>query len=106
MEKKISKELQTYTITMLVFKLLKTEPSYGYKLIKDISELTNGHIQIEEGFLYPMLLKWKKAGYLDYSWEMTNNKQRRKRYKLTATGFNQYNNLKNEMKVIDDLLVK
>ena len=106
MDQKISKELQTYTITMLVFKLLKTEPSYGYKLIKDISELTNGHLQIEEGFLYPMLQKWKKAGYLDYSWEMTNNKQRRKKYKITVSGTNKFNHLRDEMKVIDSLLTK
>ena len=104
MDQKISRELQTYTITLLVFKLLKTEPSYGYKLIKDISELTNGNLQIEEGFLYPMLQKWKKEGYLDFSWEMTTNKQRRKKYKITASGTNKFNHLRDEMKVIDSLL--
>jgi PadR family transcriptional regulator, regulatory protein PadR len=106
MEEKIPKELQTYTIKLLIFKLLKSEPSYGYKIIKDVEEITNGAITIEEGYLYPMLAKWKKAGFLDFEWEMTKQNQKRKKYHLTIQGVNQYYKAKDHMKAIDSLLAK
>jgi DNA-binding PadR family transcriptional regulator len=106
MEEKIPKELQTYTITLVIFKLLKSDPSYGYKIIKDVEERSNGRITIEEGYLYPMLAKWKKAGYLDYEWEMTHQNQRRKKYRLTIQGVNFYYKMKDYLNGIGTLIEK
>jgi PadR family transcriptional regulator, regulatory protein PadR len=106
MDQKISKELQTYAITVLIFKLLKNDASYGYKLIKDVESMTNSMVQIEEGYLYPVLAKWKKAGYIDYNWEMTTGNQRRKKYKLSAAGNVFLNRLLSEAKEIETLYGK
>ena len=85
---KLSKELQTYAIVGLVFKYLKESPSYGYKLIKDIEKESGGLVQVEEGYLYPLLDKMRKQGHLNSSWESTSGNKKRKVYSLSNAGIN------------------
>lgn len=103
---KFAKEFQTYAIMLLIFKNLKEEPSYAYKLIKDLAEFTSGSLIVEEGYLYPILSKWVKLGYLDFTWHQTRNGQKRKKYSLTMAGINKFYSLKAEMKYLKDLLEK
>ena len=55
--------------------------SYGYQMVKDISE----YIEISESTLYPILRRLENAGYLvTYSAEY--NMRLRKYYKITEAG--------------------
>ena len=91
-----SKELQTFTITILLLNLLSEESSYGYKLVRDIEERSEGHVKVDEGYLYPMLAKMRREGLLNASWYMTPSKQRRKMYNLSMAGKNRLRALKED----------
>lgn len=60
---------------------VKQEDSYGYKIVKDVSE----YIDISESTLYPILRRLESANYLNvYSRE--HNGRLRKYYHLTEEG--------------------
>ncbi len=68
-------------LDICVLKAIKKEPSYGYKIIKDISAC----IIISESTLYPILRRLEAQGLLTvYSEE--HNGRLRKYYKITASG--------------------
>jgi transcriptional regulator len=43
-------------------------------------------LQIDHGSLYPALHRLEKQGWLAAEWKVTENKQRAKYYRLTASG--------------------
>ena len=51
-----------------------------------LDELTGAKMIVVEGTLYPLLTRLKNAGLLDYSWVESTAGPPRKYYKLTATG--------------------
>lgn len=51
-----------------------------------LDELTAAKMIVVEGTLYPLLTRLKNAGLLDYTWVESSAGPPRKYYKLTATG--------------------
>jgi PadR family transcriptional regulator, regulatory protein PadR len=51
-----------------------------------LGELTAAKMIVVEGTLYPLLTRLKNAGLLDYTWVESSAGPPRKYYKLTATG--------------------
>src|SRR5688500_13404780 len=51
-----------------------------------LDELTSAKMIVVEGTLYPLLTRLKNAGLLDYTWVESSAGPPRKYYKLTATG--------------------
>ncbi|MGV3641710.1 MAG: PadR family transcriptional regulator [Adhaeribacter sp.] len=51
-----------------------------------LDELTGAKMIVVEGTLYPLLTRLKNAGLLDYTWVESSAGPPRKYYKLTATG--------------------
>ncbi|WP_205499751.1 PadR family transcriptional regulator [Rufibacter psychrotolerans] len=51
-----------------------------------LEELTAAKMIVVEGTLYPLLTRLKNAGLLDYSWVESTSGPPRKYYKLTPTG--------------------
>lgn len=51
-----------------------------------LEELTAAKMIVVEGTLYPLLTRLKNAGLLDYTWVESTSGPPRKYYKLTATG--------------------
>ncbi|MDY5847069.1 MAG: helix-turn-helix transcriptional regulator, partial [Bariatricus sp.] len=42
---------------MLVLRLLKEEEKYGYQIISELKEKSNGRFALKEGTLYPVLYR-------------------------------------------------
>lgn len=83
---KFSKELQGFAINLLILKILNTEPSYAYKLIQNMYDISNGSIVCEEGYLYPLLKKLSSQGLLTANWRVSDSNQKRKYYNITVKG--------------------
>jgi transcriptional regulator len=64
------------TLELLVLKLLEAQPMNGYAIGRRIQDLSDDHLQIEEGSLYPALYQWGKS----------QNNRRAKFYGLTKAG--------------------
>ena len=74
-------QLKRGIVEVCILASLKTGPSYGYKIINDVSEI----IVISESTLYPILRRLEASNCLTtYSEEF--NGRLRKYYKLTDTG--------------------
>ena len=74
-------QLKKGLIEVCVLVALKEKDSYGYQIIKDISD----YIEISESTLYPILKRLEVNNYvLTYSVE--HNSRLRKYYRITAQG--------------------
>lgn len=81
-----SKELIKGTLRTVVLRLLDQEGRlYGYQMSKRVDELSDGHYQLTEGALYPLLHKLVKEGLLETESEKVNGRQRRY-YRITEAG--------------------
>ncbi len=70
-----------------VLKLLTRGDSYGYQLIKDISE----YIKVSESTLYPILKRLEASEFLSV-YTVEHNSRLRKYYKITSKGIKQTQN--------------
>lgn len=59
-----------------------------------IEELTKARMIVVEGTLYPLLTRLKNAGLLEYKWVESKSGPPRKYYKLTDSGSNFLNGLR------------
>lgn len=74
-------QLKKGFLEMLVLSAMKEEPSYGYKIITDLSNL----IDISESTLYPILKRLEQQRYLT-TYQEQHQSRLRKYYKITNLG--------------------
>lgn len=82
----ISKDLVAASATPLVLAILSEGESYGYAILKRVSELSGGRLQWTDGMLYPVLHRLERLGYIKASWKSSETGRDRKYYKITASG--------------------
>ena len=91
-------QLKRGILDVCVLSALYKEESYGYKIIKDLSE----HVEISESTLYPILRRLETAGALSvYSKE--HNGRLRKYYAITDTGRAKIFEFLEEWKTVSDI---
>lgn len=89
-------QLKKGIVEVCILAVLRKEPSYGYKIIQDISEL----IEISESTLYPILRRLESQNMLEtFSKEFCG--RTRKYYKITRQGIEKINDFLREWKEIE-----
>lgn len=83
---KYGRELLKGSTDHLLLFLIGQEPTYGYKLIKEIERRSGGYFQFKEGTLYPALHRLERDGLIEGKWERLSNGQERRYYYLTELG--------------------
>lgn len=83
---KITKDLVAASATPMVLGILVEADSYGYAILRRISELSDGELDWTEGLLYPLLHRLERLGHVRSSWQAVAGERRRKYYQITATG--------------------
>jgi len=75
------------TLALMVLKTLNVlGPQHGYGIAKRI-EQTSGHLlEINQGTLYPVLLKLEQEGSIVSEWGVSENNRRAKFYRITKSG--------------------
>ena len=76
-------QLKRGLLDICVLAAIKTEPSYGYKIIKDVKP----YLTISESTLYPILRRLEDGGSLTVQ-SVEHNGRLRKYYEITALGRN------------------
>ena len=84
-------QLKKGLLEICVLVVLKRKDSYGYQLIRDISEC----IDISESTLYP-ILKRLEAGACLTTYSVEHNGRLRKYYRITETGRKKISNFPKE----------
>jgi transcriptional regulator len=79
-------ELLQGTLDMIILQTLRWGPRHGYGIAQMIRANSNDALQIDTGSLYPALHRLENQGWIDAEWELSENRQRVRVYRLTATG--------------------
>ncbi|RPF21981.1 PadR family transcriptional regulator [Myceligenerans xiligouense] len=82
----IDKDLVAASATPLVLGILADGESYGYAILKRVTELSGGRMQWTDGMLYPLLHRLERQGLIESSWGTADNGRRRKHYTITPAG--------------------
>ena len=104
MEMNIGKDLVAASATPLVLAILREGESYGYAIIRRVSELSRGQLGWTDGMLYPVLHRLERNGYIEASWGRSQTGRRRKYYRLTDRGVELLANQRQQWKVVNETL--
>ena len=74
------------TLTMLVLRVLQTQPLHGYAIAQRIRQLSGDELTVEEGSLYPALQKLLLNGWVKASWVVSETGRQVREYSLTPAG--------------------
>ena len=70
----------------LVLSCLAREPMHGYRIAKELEQLSEGYFVMREGTLYPHLHELEKEGCIEGCWETVSGERERKVYRITELG--------------------
>src|SRR3990170_4627809 len=96
----INKDLVAATATPLVLAILANGDSYGYAILKRVSELSGGELQWTDGMLYRV----ERQGYIKGKWGASETGRKRKYYHLTARGQAQLAEERQQWQMVDTAL--
>ena len=75
------------TLDLLVLKTLDVMgPMHGYGIAQRIQQISEDILQLNQGTLYPALLRLEQRGWVRSDWGISDNKRRARFYSLTHAG--------------------
>lgn len=75
------------TLDLMVLKSLDTLGSmHGYGIAQRLHQVSDSMLQLNQGTLYPALLRLEQQGWITAKWGTSENHRRAKFYSLTASG--------------------
>ena len=87
MTEKYERQMKKGILDLLVLKLLNRQPKYGYQLISELRDQSDGIFVPKEGTLYPILYRLEDDGLVQSCWSSPEGKQMaRKYYQITESG--------------------
>jgi PadR family transcriptional regulator, regulatory protein PadR len=86
----MAKEVLQGTLDLMVLRTLETMgPQHGFGLAKRILQVSEGILDLNQGTLYPALLRLEQHGWIKSKWGISDNNRKAKFYELTARGRHQ-----------------
>jgi transcriptional regulator len=78
------------TLDLLVLRTLEAlGPMHGYGIAQRIEQVSGEALYLNQGTLYPALLRLQQRGLISSAWGTSENNRRAKFYSLTAAGSRQ-----------------
>jgi PadR family transcriptional regulator PadR len=75
------------TLDLMVLKTLDTLGSmHGYGIAQRIGQVSANLLQLNQGTLYPALLRLEQRGWISSKWGTSDNNRKAKFYTLTRSG--------------------
>ena len=75
------------TLALMVLKTLETMgPLHGYGVARRIEQMARGILSLNQGTIYPALLRLEQQGLITSSWGTSDNNRRAKFYEITRAG--------------------
>ena len=75
------------TLDLLVLKTLDSMgPMHGFGIAARIQQVSEDLLRLNQGTLYPALLRLEQRGWIASRWGVSKNNRRAKYYSLTRTG--------------------
>jgi PadR family transcriptional regulator PadR len=75
------------TLALMVLKTLDVlGPQHGYGVARRIEQISGELLAVNQGTLYPLLLKLEHEGSIVSEWGASDNNRRARFYRITAAG--------------------
>jgi len=75
------------TLGLMIIKTLEAMgPLHGYRIARRIEQISGNQLALNQGTLYPALLKLEEAGWISARWGTSESGRRVKIYSLTRAG--------------------
>src|SRR6204780_4785288 len=75
------------TLALMVLKTLDLlGPLHGYGIARRIEQISGELLAVNQGTLYPLLLKLEQEGAIESEWGASENNRRARFYRLTREG--------------------
>ena len=75
------------TLALMVLKTLDVMgPQHGWGIARRIEQISGDLLAVNQGTLYPLLLKLENEGSIASEWGASENNRRARFYRLTAAG--------------------
>ena len=75
------------TLDLMVLKTLAgLGPLHGYGIARRIEQVAAGSLALNQGTIYPALLRLEQRGWIKSDWGVSENNRRARFYAITAAG--------------------
>lgn len=75
------------TLALMVLKTLEAlGPLHGYGIARRIEQISGDILSVNQGTLYPVLLKLEQEGAIASDWGVSENNRKARFYRLTRSG--------------------
>lgn len=85
-----------------ILKIIEKETTYGYGILVDLKEI--GFMDLNEGTIYPILLRLEKQGNITAELKSSPFGPKRKYYSITAQGKEYLNDFYTSWKYINEIV--
>lgn len=80
-------EIPYGTLDLMVLKTLDVlGPSHGYGIARRIEQVAEGALALNQGTIYPALLRLEQKGWIASEWGTSENNRRARFFTITRTG--------------------
>jgi len=81
------RDVQQGTLALMVLRTLEVlGPLHGYGIARRIEQISGDQLALNQGTLYPVLLKLEHEGAIASAWGTSENNRRARFYRLTPAG--------------------
>jgi transcriptional regulator len=85
--REIKTDILQGTLDLMVLRTLATMGAqHGFGLAQRIQQISGGMLDLNQGTLYPALLRLEHRGWIRSRWGISENNRRAKFYEITAAG--------------------
>lgn len=84
---KQKKDVQQGTLALMILKTIDVlGPLHGYGIARRIEQISGDLLSVNQGTLYPVLLRLEQEGAIASDWASSENNRRARFYRLTRAG--------------------
>jgi PadR family transcriptional regulator, regulatory protein PadR len=82
-----SAEVPYGTLDLMVLKTLDAmSPLHGYGIARRIEQVAQGSLALNQGTIYPALVRLEQRGWIKSEWGTSDNNRRARFYSITKSG--------------------
>jgi PadR family transcriptional regulator, regulatory protein PadR len=95
------------TLALMVLKTLDVlGPLHGWGIARRIEQISGDLLSVNQGTLYPLLLKLEHEGSIESDWGASENNRRARYYRLTRSGRRELQNEVEEWRQTTEIMAR
>lgn len=102
----VDKTLIAASSKPIILSILLQGENYGYQIIRQVKELTDGDLEWSDKMLYPVLHRMQKEEMLVSQWKISEEGRLRRYYKITAKGRTELDKERSQWRSVTRVLSK